>query len=301
MRRFDDKFEVSVIIPTYNRSKLLDYSLLSLQQQDIDKSRFEVIVADDGSSDDSRDVVQKHAKEMNIKYVYQEDKGYRPASARNMGILASEGQICLFIDSGVLLNSNCIRQHSDFYSRMHEKVAVIGYVYGFERTHDSELKLMELIDPTNASEAILKISKDEIFFDIRDEHYVKYNDQIQDLPAPWYYFWTCHVSVPRLELISAGLFDEKYDGRWGVEDNDLALRLGQRGIKIHFLRSAEAIHYPHDKNKQERRIEGLPNCSYFNSKFGTVETQLFLDSYLNIIELVDINKISMEMKLPINT
>src|SRR5580700_1987904 len=210
MQKFNSKFDVSVIIPTYDRSKLLNYTLLSLLQQDIDKDRFEVIVADDGSSDNTREIAAQYAKLMNVKYVYQADKGYRPASARNMGVRAAEGHICMFIDSGILLNANCVGEHINYYTGLDDQIAVVGYVYGFERTKDSEKKLMELIDPANAAEAIVKVSKEEIYFDIRDEHYIRYNDQIQDLPAPWYYFWTCHVSVPRAELIAAGLFDSKY-------------------------------------------------------------------------------------------
>ena len=153
-----------MIIPTYDRSKLLNYTLLSLLQQDIDKSRFEVIVADDGSSDNTREIADRYAKEMNVKYVYQADKGYRPASARNMGIRAAEGHICMFIDSGILLNANCLREHIDYYPGLDDKIALVGYVYGFERTKDSERQLMELIDPANAKDAILKVSADEIFF-----------------------------------------------------------------------------------------------------------------------------------------
>lgn len=295
MSKSNSKFKLSVIIPTYNRSRLLDYTLLSLQQQDIEKSIFEVIVADDGSADDTRDVVEKHEKLLNIKYVYQVDLGYRPASARNMGIRVADGDICLFIDSGVLLNSDCIRQHINFYKSRSSKVAAVGYVYGFERFIFCENKLIELVDPSNVADSVSRISKNELFFDIREEQYVRYGDQIQDLPASWYYFWTCHVSAPISEISSAGLFDEKYDGRWGVEDSDLAFRLMQQGIKIHLLRSAEAIHYPHEKDKEERKKQGYENCRYFNRKFNTMETQIFLDSYLADTNFTDINKISIEM------
>ena len=90
--------------------------------------------------------------------------------------------------------------------------------------------------------------------------------------------------------------DEKYDGRRGVEDCDLAFRLSQQGIKIHLLRSAEAIHYPHEKDKEKRKMEGYENCKYFNRKFSTMETQLYLDFYLDDKDFTDINQISMEMK-----
>src|SRR6185369_15546211 len=105
------KYAVSVIVPTYNRSKLVSYTLLSLLKQNISKSRYEVIVADDGSTDNTRQVVKKFEGLMNVKYVYQEDLGYRPGSARNLGIRAAEGRICVMLDAGVLVNVDCLRQH----------------------------------------------------------------------------------------------------------------------------------------------------------------------------------------------
>lgn len=292
----NSKLKVSIIIPTYNRSQLLDYSLASLVQQDIDKRDFEVIVADDGSSDDTKEVLRRYEDKMNTRYVYQPDKGYRPASARNMGIRVAEGHICLFMDSGVMLNSDCVRQHIDFYARMNDNVAVVGYIYGFQRTKDSEIKLKELIDISNVADSISKISKNPLFFDVREVHYVNYNYQIHDLPASWLYFWTCHVSATRYQLLSAGLFDENYDGRWGGEDNDIAIRLVQQGVKLHLLRSAEAIHYPHDKDAEGRQSEGYQNCKYLNDKYGTLETQLLFDHYLDETNFVDINKLSIEIR-----
>jgi glycosyltransferase involved in cell wall biosynthesis len=292
----NSKYAISVIIPTYNRSELLRYSLESLVRQTIPADCYEVIVADDGSTDDTREMVQSFSSRMNLKFVFQEDKGYRPGSARNKGVSVAEGKICMFIDSGVLLNNNCLEEHLRFYDKHARRVAVIGYVYGIERSKESEKKLMEIIDPLKAHDSILKLSGHEIFSDIREEHYLTYNYRIDHLPAPWFYFWTCHVSILKEELIEVGLFEEVYDGRWGVEDNDLAYRLCEYGVKIHLLRNAEAIHYPHEKDKQKRRIEGYVNCEYFHNKYQTLETKLFLDIFLNTGKLIDINAISLQMQ-----
>jgi glycosyltransferase involved in cell wall biosynthesis len=287
-------YDISVIIPTYNRSRLLGYSLESLCQQNIEKDRFEVIVCDDGSTDNTKAIARKYERWLNIKYLYQEDKGYRPASARNMGIRAAEGYCCLFIDSGVLLNVNCMAEHINFYKAKGTGTAVVGYVYGFDRTVESVKMMKRLVKPDDVSSTIYILSQQEVFDDVREEHYAIYTTGIHDLPAPWYYYWTCHVSAIRAELIDAGLFDENFDGRWGIEDNEVAFRLNQNGVKIYFLRSAEAIHYPHEKDKEGRRLEAYQNCLYFNSKFGTKETRLFLEHYMNDREFVDLNRICME-------
>jgi glycosyltransferase involved in cell wall biosynthesis len=281
--------DVSVIIPTYNRSELLDYSLNSLVLQEPGQTSFEVIVADDGSSDNTKEIVRSYAEKMDVKYVFQEDKGYRPASARNLGISIAQGDICVMIDSGVILDPSCLVEHVNFHRSKGTKVAAIGYVYGFDQGDDELLdKLKEIVIPMKPKESISNLSKDKAFKDARDYHYINYRDKIQELPAPWIYFWTCHLSVGRENLINVGMFDEQYNGRWGCEDNDLGFRLNQSGTGIHLLRSAKSIHYPHYEDFSEKKKQGYLNCLYFNDKFRTAETQLFLDTYMNDI-FTDIN------------
>jgi glycosyltransferase involved in cell wall biosynthesis len=289
-----DRYDISVIIPTFNRSRLLVYTLTALCHQNIDKDRFEVIICDDGSKDNTRVIVKNFERRVNIKYIYQEDRGYRPASARNKGILAAEGRACVFIDSGVLLNENCLEEHINFYKLNPMRAAIIGYVYGFDRSVQSVKMIKRLVKPDDVSSTISILSQQELFSDVREEHYAVYANGIHDLPATWYYYWTCHVSAIRSELIEAGLFDEQFDGRWGVEDNEIAYRLSQLGVKIYLLRSAEAIHYPHEKDKEGRRAEGYQNCLYFNNKFKSLQTRVVLEHYMNDKEFVDLNKLCME-------
>src|SRR5690349_6227106 len=137
LRNVKNKYEVSVIIPTYNRGKLLCYTLDSLLKQNISKNDFEVIIGDDGSSDDTRLLVKKYESQLNIKYAFQDDLGYRPASARNKAIRLAEGKVCLLIDSSVILDPNCISEHMQFH-RKNESAAAIGYVFGFDHNEASE-------------------------------------------------------------------------------------------------------------------------------------------------------------------
>jgi glycosyltransferase involved in cell wall biosynthesis len=285
-------YDVSVIIPTYNRSKLLSYTLDSLLKQNIDKNRYEIIIADDGSTDDTRRMLAKYELLMNIKYVFQEDKGYRPASARNKAILLAEGKICLFIDASVIVDANCLAEHIRFHSRSDSPVSAIGYVYGFDHSKESENLLISLVNPSDPDISFKRLLEYQIFRDVREEHYIKYNDKIEHLRTPWFYFWTCHLSAATEDLKRVGLFDECYDGRWGIEDVDLGLRLHQDGVQISLLRTARAIHYPHCKDKIERDKEGYQNSIYFHNKFNTLETRLYLENYGR---LVDINEMCLNL------
>jgi glycosyltransferase involved in cell wall biosynthesis len=268
----------------------LKFSLDSLLLQDLDKSRFEAIVADDGSSDDTAKLVETYKDKMNIKYVFQEDKGYRPGSARNLGILASEGMICLFIDSSVILHTTCLNEHLAFYTEKGFDTSALGFVYGFDHNEESEEILLGLVVPSDPNGSIERLAQYPVYVDVRDPHYIKYGDKLEDLPAPWYYFWTCHVSVPRNQLLKVGLFDDRYDGRWGAEDNDLGYRLHLEGVKIILLRAAKSIHYPHGKDKAARQKEGYENTAIFHDKFKTLATRIFFDMCMNP-DMTDLNEL----------
>ena len=88
---------ISVIIPTYNRVSLLERALNSVQQQTL--SCDEIIVIDDGSIDNTRDLVTFFSKQCGIpvRYIHQSNQG--PAAARNRGIYEAEYSFLAFLDS----------------------------------------------------------------------------------------------------------------------------------------------------------------------------------------------------------
>lgn len=282
-----------MIVPTYNRRRLLGYTLDSLARQNISPEIFEVIVVDDGSVDDTAEMICKYRDVLNLKYFFQQDSGYRPGSARNIGIMNSEGEICLFVDSGIILSSQCVREHIYKHRALGDKVAVLGYVYGFDQGDCQERQIEELILPEEPEQSIANFKKAGIGFDIREKYYKKYNDRLDQLHAPWVLFWTCNVSIRREELIRAGLFDAAYDGRWGCEDNDLGFRLWQNEVGIYLCREAESIHFPHGKDMTRKLDEGYANCEYMHKKFKTKATAVFLENYKQIVlnEGVDINEL----------
>jgi len=85
--------KISVIIPTYNRQEFLVRAIESVLGQTC--ADFELIVVDDGSTDDTARCVAGYGGQ--VRYVYQENRG--PAAARNTGIRAAEGELLAFLDS----------------------------------------------------------------------------------------------------------------------------------------------------------------------------------------------------------
>jgi len=84
---------VSVIIPTYNRATYIARALESVLSQSY--RDFEVIVVDDGSFDNTKQVVQAYGDR--VRYVFQSNAG--PGAARNLGIRVSQGEYLAFLDS----------------------------------------------------------------------------------------------------------------------------------------------------------------------------------------------------------
>ena len=87
-------FTVSIIIPTYNRCQLLRRALLSVYKQQVQRVD-EVIVVDDGSTDDTRKMLGKEFPD--VKYTFQENAGV--SAARNLGVRQAKGRWLAFLDS----------------------------------------------------------------------------------------------------------------------------------------------------------------------------------------------------------
>lgn len=88
--------KVSVIIPTYNRANYILDCLESLTLQTF--KDFEVLVCDDGSTDDTKQIIKKFVNDLDIKYFYLDNTG-SPAAPRNVGIKNARGKYIAFLDS----------------------------------------------------------------------------------------------------------------------------------------------------------------------------------------------------------
>ena len=90
---------ISVVTPTFNRAKELSFLIHSIQDQTIDHSFFELIIADDGSTDETDLMVASLKKKVDFILRFSTQKNQGPGAARNNGIKNSNGELILFIDS----------------------------------------------------------------------------------------------------------------------------------------------------------------------------------------------------------
>ena len=268
--------KASIVIPTYNRADYLDLTLKSIKSQRTTETEIETIVVDDGSTDHTADVVRKYERLINLKYFFQEDLGNRTAAARNLGISEAEGEIVIFVDSGVILNSHCIQEHILIHAKSNEEVAVIGYVYGFDQYCADIQDLIPVINIDDIDGSIATLRNLGKFRDMREKVYESRDYQINEMPAPWAMFITCNCSVARSALNKVGYFDINLDFNWGVEDLELGYRLWKSGIKFIVGKKAMSIHYPHDADFGEKFKEEKINKEYFHRKHNSRATEIFL-------------------------
>jgi glycosyltransferase involved in cell wall biosynthesis len=251
---------ISVILTTYNRENALDAVLRGLARQS-DRG-FEIVVADDGSGPATRELVERRAAAIDIplKHVWQEDRGFRPAEARNRGILASRGAYC------VILDADCIPR-PDFIA-VHRRLAEPGWLV----TGNRVLLSREL------TEQILGDATEVELWALPDWVRVRARGMINRLapllplplgplrklrPNAWRGARSCNLAVWRRDLDRVDGFDAAYTG-WGLEDSDLLIRLLRAGVRRKDGNFATGVlHLWHSENDRsllpanQRRLEAI--------------------------------------------
>lgn len=206
---------VSVIIPTYNRSRLLRETIQALvNQQTVEGLTYEVIFVNNGSSDDSETILcEAEANFPNkIRHFHIAPTG-GPSAPRNVGIRHARGDVIIILDDDVLADGDLVFRHAEFHQAHPESHhAAVGELYVPEEL---------LADPMS------------VF------HSFPY-DEVRKLDRLSYlHFWSCNVSLKRQFMLEAGMFDE---GFLYYEDVLCGHQLASHGMHLHFLPTARGKH-----------------------------------------------------------
>lgn len=205
-RRDAASLSLSVVIPAYNAAAHLEQCLSALSRSTC--SPHEIIVVDDGSTDASCQVAQRHGAR-----VVALDGNRGPAYARNRGAQAAEGDVLVFIDADV-----CV--HEDTLARIAAAFA-----------QDPDLSaLMGSYDDRPGDHSFLSQYKN-LF-----HHYVHQRGRSQAST-----FWSGLGAVRRSTFLDLGGFNEGYD-KACIEDIELGFRLHQSGHRIRLEKGIQATH-----------------------------------------------------------
>lgn len=159
---------ISVIVPVYNTQLYVGRCLETLINQSY--NQLEIILVDDGSTDNSRVICEKYqAKDRRIKVVTKENGG--ASTARNLGIELAQGEYICFVDSDdfvdfnyikllyeMCIENNCLCSICGFEGTMNDKVDLINYQQ-YEQYKLTYIEALSPRDPKWSVESIIPVSK----------------------------------------------------------------------------------------------------------------------------------------------
>ncbi|MEJ3720586.1 glycosyltransferase [Paenibacillus polymyxa] len=292
----------SVIIPTYNRAQQLLLTLASFEAQTYPKQLFEVIVADDGSTDETKEVVEGFKASYPLTYVSHPEQRGRSA-VRNLGLRRAKGIYIIFCDADFLVLPHFIKTVSR-YHRKYPKSVLSGIPHSWddafthyhpdfsveEKEHcRSILTQSGLWNPDfeTANEIIPIITPDDVLHQtgalpkVVSPTRVPPSTQKQFAStdvAPWMMLVTRCVAIRRNHLIRIGGFNERFV-LYGLEDWDLGYRLHRLKIPFYCIKEVVGYHQEHPTHLRGN-VLNTENLRIMYETYG------FNDSSLNLFALI---------------
>ena len=208
-------FDLSIVIPTYNRLDRLRRVLGALERQTT-PTPFEVVVVSDGSTDDTNTFLSETAHQLRIVPVIQPNQGV--AAARNHGVRRASGRLVLFLDDDVVPAPELVARHLALHNSGDATLIVLG----------------PMLTPADFKMAPwVRWEQDAL-----DKQYQAM--QRGDWEPTARQFYTGNTSLVRQQILEAGGFDERFRR---AEDVELAYRLADRGMHFVFEPRAIGWHY----------------------------------------------------------
>ncbi len=200
---------ISIIIPVYNSEKTIGKTIEALLKQNYSKKNYEIIIVDDGSTDNTHSVISKHP----VKLVKIKHSG--PAKARNFGVKKSKGEILIFSDADCIPDKNWIKNMIDPFKNSE----IVG-VSGTYKTLNNN-KLMARFSGYEIEQRHEKMKKQ------------KYID----------FIGTFSAAYRKNIFVKFGGFDVHFKTSSG-EDPELSYRMAKAGLKMIF-QSKAFVYHPH--------------------------------------------------------
>jgi glycosyltransferase involved in cell wall biosynthesis len=258
----------SVIVITYNWPQALGLVLRALARQSALPD--EVIVTDDGSRTDTRDLLTAAALDFptRLVHLWQPDDGARMSRARNRGIAAARGDYVIFLDGDMLAQRDFIADHVAFAQRG-------CFVQG-----------SRVLTGERCAAHLLARQQIDLGFFAPDIQRRRHTLRVPALARAWAWphareagIKSCNWGFWRDDLLALNGFNEAMTG-WGREDNELALRAFHMGLQRRDLRFAGLgahLWHPTRKNVVDNPNDALLAATRAS---GTIRCEVGLDQHL---------------------
>lgn len=261
---------ISVIVATYNRELRLWLMLTALARQE---GGFEVIVADDGSTDGTAKVVQQ-SWPMTVKYVWHPHDKFGLARTRNEGAKIAQGELFHFLDSDILLFPGSLTAAWELF--VENPKSPIGGQYDYLPPAtlipwDIEQQWHLLTQGKIVRDGI-QLDLGPILPDVRDAWRVtgRVGEDVflHEHNPMWsgLLFLGANMVIPRYCFEKVGGFDEQFT-MYGGEDADMSLNLISHGFPIRYSRRIKGLHIHHQANQDANQAGENVHLQYLFEKY----------------------------------
>lgn len=268
--------DVSVIITVYNQNAALDLLLSLLAKQDY-LGRWEVLVCDDGSNEDTLSIVRAAARgsKRRIRYVWQSRDGFGLARSRNNALRCADGSLIIFMDADLAVAPDFVSQHARCHSDGRRRLVCGTRKWLFLDDLPRGIDLASFVPRLLSSKSSMSALSSELHF--QKEH--------ADTPRPWFSCRGCNFSFLRDDQLY--LFDESFNG-WGGEDTEFACRLHSRhGYEITLEPDICGLHLEEGRRRflgvrpksHPQIVQFLRNMVYLNDSYPEFDMSPAFDGF----------------------
>lgn len=268
MELLHNDFTIGVVISTYNSPAWLEKVFWGYMRQSVRPD--EIVIADDGSRDETRQLIERYAKILPIKHVWHEDRGFQKSQILNKAIVASTADYLIFTDQ------DCIPRRD--FVEIHRQYAEYGYFLSggyFKLPMDISLALTEEdIDSQRAFSLKWLMGRGlkwtfKCTKLITAQWFTRMMNRITPRGATWN---GCNASGWRSDIVKTNGFNE--DMQYGGQDREFGERMFNMGIKSkQIVYSAICLHLDHKRPyKTKESIAKNVAIRKNTRKTGIVET-----------------------------
>lgn len=262
------KFSVGVIISTYNSPTWLEKVLWGYLYQTHPAD--EIVIADDGSREDTRLLIESFKDKLPIKHVWHEDNGFQKSRILNSALIASQSDYLIFTDQDCIPRKDFIATHLEYAE---EGFFLSGGYFKLPMDVSLELTQEDIKNENAFSISWLKEKHVKYSFKctklIKSTSFTRIMNTITTTKATWN---GCNASGWRIDLVAVNGFNEEM--QYGGQDREFGERLINLGIKSKQIRySAIVVHLDHKRPyKTKESIEKNIRIRRNTRKSGIIET-----------------------------
>lgn len=233
----NQKMKISLIIAAYNVESFIEKCILSCLHQDLSNDSFEVIVVDDGSTDDTALILEKSKSDFsNLKIIKQKNSGL--GATRNTGLLEAKGEYVWFIDGDDYIKENCLIQITNFLNDRNLDCCVLDYNVVSNKNITQNSLFQESLE-----------NKNEIF--TGENYYYKYYEK----NYTWIFIFKKSIFIDNRIY---------FRERINMQDSEILPKLMYNIKRLSFLHK-NLYYYVQHPNSFTNSTDNIKRLNYFNS------------------------------------